>query len=166
MSIFSAISSFDKKFCPVFPQGITSLTSALSNLPIILLFILTIPIRTFLCILSSITEIPLYGVIANLLPPSTLLCSLTYGSSNVCYPNCPYCQNSSECLQIPNQLTTFCSNARPYFSIPNQIFCLIGYILIVLFIPLSEFINIFLALVGKQLCISANPNLCNAVTTS
>jgi len=166
MSIFSTISTFDKKFCPLFPSGINSVTSAVSNLPIILLFILTIPVRTFLCLLSSITDVPLYGVIANLFPPITLPCSLTQGTTNGCYPNCPYCQNSSECLPIPSEITNFCTKSKPYFSILNEIFCLIGYVLIVIITPITELINIFLALVGKQICISANPNNCTAVTTS
>ena len=166
MSFFSTIATFDKRFCPLFPYGINSVTSALSNLPVILLFIFTIPVRTFLCLLSSITNVPIYGVLANLFPPLTLPCSLTEGNTVGCYSNCPYCQNNSECLPIPNTLTNFCTKSRPYFSILNQIFCLIGYVLIVLITPITELINIFLAVIGKQICISANPNNCNTVITS
>jgi len=165
MAIFSDLANFDQRFCPVFPRGIHSFTSAVSNLPIILLFLLTLPIRTFVCILSSITSVPIYGVIANLFPPLTLMCSVTQGNTTACYQNCPYCQNNSECIAIPSQLSTFCTNARPYFSILDEIFCLVGYIIVTLFIPLTEFINIFLALFNKQLCLSANPNYCKAVTS-
>jgi len=165
MSLFTEVAKIDKKFCPVFPRGISSLTSAVSNLPVIILFIISLPVRTFLCVLSSITSVPLYGVLANLFPPLTLACSLTQGSESSCFSNCPYCSENADCLTIPSEVFTFCEKSRPYFSILDQIFCLLGYVLIVLISPITELINIPLALFGKQLCLNSNPNLCSAVSS-
>jgi len=154
---------FQKKiagFCDIFPPGINSLTSFLVNLPIIILWVITIPPRTFLCILSSITQIPILGLIANLFPPSTLFCSLVNGSGLGCNQCQSECNLSGECIGIPQSYIKFCQETLPYFSIFNEIFCLLGYIIAVLLIPAITLINIPLAFIGKQICVSVNPNNC------
>jgi len=161
MAIFSEIVKVEEGICQVFPPGITNFVSAIVNLPVILLWILTLPPRTFLCILSSITQLPLYGLLANLFPPLTLLCSLTTGNSlGGCNSECPGCNQSSECIEIPQSYINFCQKALPYFSIFNQIFCLVGYVILVLAIPITSIINIILVPLGKQLCLGVNPNNC------
>jgi hypothetical protein len=147
-------------FCDVFPPGINSLTSFVVNLPIIMLWVITIPPRTFLCILSSVTQIPILGLIANLFPPSTIFCSLTSGNSLSCQPCNSYCNLSGECVGLPQSYQNFCQKTLPYFSIFNEIFCLLGYIIAVLLIPVITLINIPLSFIGKQICLSVNPNNC------
>lgn len=147
-------------FCDIIPPGIDSLTSFIVNLPLIILWIITLPPRTFLCILASVTQIPLYGLIANIFPPLTLLCSFSQGNTSTCFPNCPYCSNSGECITLPNSYINFCRKALPYFSLFDQIFCLLGYVMIVMSIPFITIINLVLAPLGKQLCVDVNPNNC------
>jgi hypothetical protein len=129
-------------------------------LPIILLWILSIPIRYFFCIILSLTNIPIYGLIANLFPPSTLLCSVCSGQPNNCYSNCPACQNYNECIGLPSIYTNFCLQANQYFSILNTIFCLIGYVMATILLPITEFINLILAFTGYQICLYTNPDNC------
>jgi hypothetical protein len=161
MSFLSEVQQKIEGFCDVFPPGINNALSFVVNLPLVLLWIITLPPRTFLCILTDITEINLYGLIANIFPPITLFCSLTQGSSgNSCFSQCPGCTQSGECVSIPQAYSNFCSKALPYFSIFNQIFCLIGYVIIILITPIISLINIMLAPIGKQLCIDVNPNNC------
>jgi hypothetical protein len=147
-------------FCSVFPPGINSITSVLVNLPVILLWIITLPPRTFLCILSSLAEIPIYGLIANLFPPITILCPICTSSANVCYSNCPGCSNTNECITLPSSISSFCKKAQPYFSLLNEIFCLIGYVILVILQPVIEIINLIIAPTNKQLCLTPNPNNC------
>jgi hypothetical protein len=159
--MMSFLSEIQQKFCDVFPPGIDSIVSFLANLPLVLLWIITLPPRTFLCILTSITQIPLYGFIANIFPPSTLFCSFVNSNSpSTCFANCPSCYKPGECIEMPQQYINFCQNAKPYFSIFNEIFCLIGYILLVLTIPITSILNLVLVLFNKQICISVNPNNC------
>jgi hypothetical protein len=161
MAFLSEVQQKIEGFCDVFPPGIDNVVSFVVNLPIVLLLIITLPPRTFLCILTSFTEIPLYGVLANLFPPITLFCSLAQESANnACFSNCPYCYQSGECVGIPSVYSNFCQKALPYFSLFDQIFCLVGYIILVLIIPITSLINIALAPLGKQLCINVNPNNC------
>jgi len=161
MAFLSEIQEKIEGFCDVFPPGINNAVSFVVNLPLVLLWIITLPPRTFLCIISSFTEIPLYGLIANIFPPITLFCSLTQGgSNNMCFSECPGCYQSGECIGIPTVYSNFCSNALPYFSIFNQIFCLVGYIILILLIPATSLINLALAPLGKQLCINVDPNNC------
>ena len=160
MSFFDILETLDKDVCSLFPPHIDNFKSAIVNLPIILLYIISLPPRTFLCILSSLTNVPLYGLIANLLPPITLFCSWVNGKSNTCYSCCPGCQNNGECVSLPNSIVNFCQKARPYFSIPNQIFCLIGYILAVILTPVRELVNLALAPTGHQICLAFDVNNC------
>jgi len=161
MGFLTQVQSEIEGFCDVLPPNINNLLSFVVNLPVIMLWIITLPPRTFLCILSSITQIPLYGLLANIFPPITLFCSLSQGNPNSeCFSNCSYCYQSNECVNIPSFYNNFCEQALPYFSILNEIFCLIGYIMLVLLIPITSFINIVLAPLGKQLCLSVNPNNC------
>jgi len=161
MAFLSEVQQKIEGYCDVFPPGIDNAIGFVVNLPIVMLWIITIPIRTFLCTLASFTEIPLYGLIANFFPPITLFCSLAQGGNgNSCFSECPYCYNSGECIGIPNSYSNFCTKALPYFSLFDQIFCLIGYIILVLLIPITSLINIALAPIGKQLCINVNPNNC------
>ncbi len=147
-------------FCDLIPPGINNFTSFVVNLPLIMLWIITIPPRFFLCTLTSITQIPFYGLIANLFPPIVLFCSLVPGQSYSCFSNCTGCTQNNECIQIPQGYANFCQKALPYFSIFDQIFCLIGYIMIIMSIPIITLINIILAVFGKQICIDLNPNNC------
>jgi len=160
MSFFNIVETIDKDICSLFPPHIDNFKSAIVNLPIILLYILSLPPRTFLCVLSSLTNIPLYGLIANFLPPSTLFCSWITGNSNTCFPCCPSCKNNAECIQLPKFFVDFCQKAKPYFSIPNQIFCLIGYILTVMLTPVTELVNLVLVPTGRQLCLAFDVNNC------
>ena len=160
MAFLSEVQQKIEGFCDVFPPGINNLVSFIVNLPLILLWIITLPPRTFLCIISSFTEIPLYGLLANIFPPITLFCSLTEGESNTCFKECPTCNQQKECIQIPQSYVNFCQKALPYFSLFNQIFCLIGYVLIILSIPITTIINIVLATFEKQICIDVNVNNC------
>jgi len=160
MAFLSEVQQRIEGFCDVFPPGIDNVVAFIVNLPLVLLWIITLPPRTFLCVLTSFTEIPLYGLIANIFPPITLFCSLTEGESNVCFKSCTACNQENECIQIPQSYINFCQKALPYFSLFNQIFCLIGYILIILSIPITTIINIVLATFGKQICIDVNPNNC------
>jgi len=161
MAFLNEVQQKIEGLCDVFPPEIDNVVSFVVNLPIVLLWIITLPPRTFLCILTSITQIPLYGLIANIFPPITLFCSLTQGNSqNTCFSQCPGCYQSGECVTIPQAYTNFCQKALPYFSLFNEIFCLIGYIIIVLLIPTTTLINLVLAPLGKQLCLSVNPNNC------
>ena len=161
MGFITEVQDAIKGFCDVFPPNINNLTSFVVNLPLIMLWVITLPPRTFLCILSSITQIPILGLIANLFPPITLFCSLTPSSSPTSCNGCnSYCSNSGECISPPQFYLNFCQKTLKYFSIFNEIFCLLGYIILVLLIPVTTLINIALLPLGKQICISVNPNNC------
>jgi len=160
MTFFTILETIDKDICSVFPPHINSFLSVVVNLPIILLYIISLPPRFFLCILASITNVPLLGLLANLFPPSTLFCSIVPGSSNTCYSECPGCQSNAKCVSLPNSYIKFCNEAKPYFSLLNEIFCLIGYVTTVILLPIIELINIVLAPTGNQLCISYDVNNC------
>ena len=147
-------------FCDIIPPGIDSITSFIANLPLVMLWIITLPPRTFFCTLASITQIPIYGLIANLFPPITLFCSLVQGQNTSCFSKCPACTYNNECVQIPQSYINFCQKALPYFSIFDEIFCLLGYVMIVLSLPIITLINIMLLPLGKQICIDVNPNNC------
>jgi len=147
-------------FCDLTPPGINNIISFVVNLPLIMLWIITVPPRFFLCTITSITQIPLLGLLANIFPPITMFCSVVPGSSYACFSNCPNCIQSNECVSIPESYAKFCQETRPYFSIFNQIFCLIGYILVVMSIPIITLVNIVLAFFGKQICVDLNPNNC------
>jgi hypothetical protein len=160
MAFLSEVQEKIEGLCDVFPPGIDNAISFVVNLPLVLLWIITLPPRTFLCILTSFTEIPLYGLIANIFPPITLFCSFAEGESNTCFSNCSYCNQQNSCVGIPQGYINFCQKALPYFSLFNQLFCLIGYILLILSIPITTIINVILATFGKQICINLNPNNC------
>jgi len=160
MSFLSKVQEKIEGYCDVFPPGIDNVVSFLVNLPLILLWIITLPPRTFLCTLASLAEIPLYGLIANIFPPITLFCSYYQSTNSTCFPKCPYCSNNGQCITLPQSYINFCRKALPYFSLFNQIFCLIGYVLTVMSIPIITIINLVLAPLGKQVCIDVNPNYC------
>jgi len=147
-------------FCDVIPPGINSITSFIVNLPLIILWLITLPPRAFLCILASIIQIPFLGLLVNIFPPLTLFCSFCPGSNYSCFENCPSCTQSGECVTVPQFYIDLCRKTLPYFSIFNEIFCLIGYILIIMSIPLITLVNVMLVPTGKQLCVNVNPNNC------
>ena len=154
------LQKIDEFFCDVFPPGINSLTSAIVNLPVILLWIVTLPPRTFFCIISSIAQIPILGVIVNLIPPLTMFCSVSTGQSTSCFQCQNYCQNSGNCISFPQSYINLCQQTLQYFSILNQIFCLLGYVMLVIALPFIQIINFFLSFTGHQICLNLNPNNC------
>jgi len=160
MGFISELQQKIQGFCDLVPPGINNAKSLVINLPLIMLWIITVPPRFFFCTLASITQIPLDGLIANIFPPIVLFCSLVPGQSYSCFSQCPSCTQNNECVQIPQSYTNFCQKALPYFSIFDQIFCLIGYIMMIMSIPIITLINIILAVFGKQICIDLNPNNC------
>jgi hypothetical protein len=89
-----------------------------------------------------------------------MFCSLEEGEGNSCFSECPGCNNGGKCIGVPSFYSNFCKESLKYFSILNQIFCLIGYIIVVIAIPITSLINIILALIGYQLCLDVNPNNC------
>jgi len=146
--------------CDVFPPGINSFTSVLVNLPLILLWLITLPPRFFFCVLSSITQIPIYGLIMNVFPPLAVFCPFTQSSEVVCFSNCPGCSISGTCVTIPSSISNFCTKALPYFSILDQMFCLLGYIVWVIAYPSIELLNIIFAPTGRQICLIPDANVC------
>ena len=154
------LQKIDDFFCNVFPPGINSFASALANLPVILLWIITLPPRFFLCIISSIAQIPILGAIVNLIPPITLFCSVCEGQATSCFQCQNYCQNSAECVSFPQSYINLCQQTKQYFSILNQIFCLIGYVMLAIALPFVQIINFFLSFTGHQICLNLNPNNC------
>ena len=147
-------------FCHLFPPSINSISSFVVNLPFIFLFMGSLPIRFFLCTVVSLSSIPIYPLIANLFPPSTLFCSVCPSSQYTCYQNCPSCQTSIPCVSIPTQYTDFCSQTFSYWSIWNTIFCLSGSVLLILAYPLIEFINLIISPLNVQICYTVDPNNC------
>jgi hypothetical protein len=154
------LQKFDKSFCSIFPPGIDSFTSVLVNLPIILLWIISLPPRTFLCLLTSIGQVNVLGVIINLIPPLTMFCSVCPGTSSSCFQCSNYCQNNAECITLPQSYINLCQQTKQYFSILNEIFCLLGYVLLSLILPFTQIINFILSFTGHQICLSLNPNNC------
>jgi len=146
--------------CDVFPPGINSFTSLVVNLPIILLWFITLPPRFFLCVLSSITQIPIYGLIINLIPPLAIFCPFTQSSEVVCYSNCPGCSYSGKCVTIPSELSNFCTKSLPYFSVLDKMFCLLGYIAGIIMYPTIELLNIIFAPTDRQICLVPDANIC------
>jgi len=150
----------DKAFCDVFPPGIDSFTSIVVNLPVIVLWILTLPPRTFLCLIASIGEVNPLALLINLFPPITMFCSVCPGQSSSCFQCSNYCNESSECITLPQSYINLCRQTQKYFSLLNQVFCLIGYVMLSIALPLVQIINFILVFTGHQICISLNPNNC------
>jgi len=151
-----------QNFCNILPPVFTNIADVLVNLPIILLFLITLPVRFFVCILSVITKISPTCALLNIFPFLSIICPLVTASTSAysCYGNCKYCQ-SGTCVEYPQSLINLCTQCQNQYSILNKIFCDIGVVLFSLLIPFTTLINIVLIpATGKQLCISVNPNAC------
>lgn len=163
----SEIASFLKEyngFCDLLPPGAdSSIVAFLANLPLVLLFLITTPIRFFVCIFSSITSINIVCALLNLLPPATIaLPFLTASSPPVCNEGCKYCKGGKgECLNYNKKVANYLLNCVSQFSVLNKIFCLIGVQIANILNPIIAFINplIFLA-IRKEICLNTNPSIC------
>lgn len=149
-------------FCEIVPPIYNTATDLLVNLPILLLYLITLPVRFFICQFSAFTGINFVCALINLLPPFTMLCPLFTAnqSESSCYGDCKYCL-TSECLQYPQTVANICIECQQSFSILNKIFCNIGVLLYSFISPVTVIINVFLVpIIGKQFCINVNPYIC------
>lgn len=151
-------------FCGLLPPSVdNSITSFLVNLPFVLLFLITTPIRFFICIFSGITKINIACAVINLFAPGTIaLPFITAKSPPVCTSECQYCQSvKNECANYNSEIASYFLKCQNQFSILNKIFCLVGVIIADILNPIIAFINplIYLA-IHKVICLNTNPSIC------
>lgn len=164
MSEIAEILNKYNAFCHLLPPGAdSSIVAFLANLPLVLLFLITTPIRFFICIFSSITSINLVCALINLLPPSTIILPfITASTPPVCTSECVYCKaGRGECVNYNAKIASYFTNCQSQFSVLNKIFCLVGVIIADVLEPILAFINplIYLA-IGKEVCLNTNPSIC------
>lgn len=164
MSVIAEVLKQYNAFCQLLPPGVTSsLADLMANLPIILFFLVTTPVRFFICIFSSITKINLICALINLFPPSTLILPfITQQSPQACTTQCQYCvTNNTTCINYFPQITNYFNQCSNQWSILNKIFCLLGIIIAEIINPFLVFINplIYLA-VHKVICLNTDPSIC------
>lgn len=164
MSVIAEVIKQYNTFCQLLPPGVTSSVSDfLANLPIIVLFLVTIPIRFFLCIFSSVTKVNLLCVAFNLFPISTLaLPFISQQTPQACNTQCPYCvSNNVPCINYFPQILNYYNQCKNQWSILNKIFCLLGVIIAEILNPFLVFINplIYLA-VHKVICLNTDLSIC------
>lgn len=151
-------------FCGLLPPSVdNSLSSFLANLPIILLFLVTVPVRFFICIFAGLAKINPICSLINLLPPVAIaLPFLTAQSPPVCNNQCQYCQSGKgECLNYNPTLAKYFNQCEKQLSILNKIFCLVGIIIADVINPILTFINPLLYLaIHKVICLNTNPSVC------
>lgn len=163
----SEIQEFFQKynsFCGLLPPSVdSSITSFLANLPFVLLFLITIPIRFFICVFSSITKINIACAVINLFAPASIIIPfITAQSPPVCTTNCSYCiSETNECANYNSEIASYFTKCQNQYSILNKIFCLIGIIIANILNPIIAFINplIYLA-IHKVICLNTNPSIC------
>lgn len=143
-------------FCDLIPP-VDSLQSFLANLPIIISYLATIPIRYFLCLLLTILDFLNPCFIYNLFP---IISIIEPYLSAVSHPpcimfGCTCCYNSCN-LNIPNIF------ADCPASVFNFVFCLLGAIMGYTMLPIIDIVNLIASLVGSHFCIPI-PNLQNCL---
>lgn len=151
-------------FCGLLPPSVdTSILAFLSNLPIILVFLITVPIRFFICIFSGLAKINPICVLINLFPPLAIVIPfVTAQYPPVCNTQCQYCQSGKgECLNYNQTIANYFNQCENQLSILNKIFCLVGIIIADILNPILTFINplIYLA-IHKVICLNTNPSVC------
>ncbi|ALG96790.1 hypothetical protein [Acidianus bottle-shaped virus 2 strain ABV2] len=151
-------------FCGLLPPSVdSSITSFLANLPFVLLFLITTPIRFFICIFSSITSINITCAVINLFAPASIIIPfITAQSPPVCSTQCQYCSaQTGECANYNSEIASYFTNCQNQFSILNKVFCLIGVTIADILNPIIAFINplIYLA-IHKVICLNTNPSIC------
>ncbi|ALG96863.1 hypothetical protein [Acidianus bottle-shaped virus 3 strain ABV3] len=147
--------------CSLLPPVFTNLVDVLINLPIILLYLITLPVRFFVCFLAQLINVSPWCLIFNLFPMISMVCPFLTASPSEysCYGNCPYCV-SSECVQFPPCFSILCTACK--YSIFNKIFCDFGVVLLSMIQPLTVLINIItVPIFHKALCLNVNPEICN-----
>lgn len=164
MSVIAEVLKQYNAFCQLLPPGVSSsLSTFLANLPIIVLFLVSIPIRFFICIFSTVTKIDLICVLINLFPISTfVLPFITQQTAQGCNTYCPFCiTNNTTCINYFPQITKYFNQCSNQWSVLNKIFCLLGVIIAEIINPFLVFINplIYLA-VHKVICLNTNLSLC------
>ena len=154
----SSIDEFYEKidlFCDIIPP-VTSLQEFVANAPLVFLYLVTLPLRLFLCLVLSLVDANILCVIYNVFPFVSIFQSLTTTPPPAC--NCPYCHTSSNCISIPTPNTLFQGCPQSIF---NVVFCLIGSVLVLTLSLITSFINPFIYFFfGKSLCIYANIEQC------
>ena len=142
--------------CDVFPP-LPNEVWYLTNLPVIGLYLVTLPIRFLICYLASLLDINPFCFLYNLVPIVSLLTPLTTGSPYQC--NCPNCTNATNCIDLSNPFAQYFQNCTP--SVFNEVFCLIGAVLFTVLEILVSFVNPIIAFfLNKAVCIDVNPDLC------
>ncbi|ABP73434.1 hypothetical protein [Acidianus bottle-shaped virus] len=161
------IGEFLKKyagFCGLLPPSVdNSLLDFLANLPIILVFLITMPVRFFICIFAGLAKVNPICVLINLLPPLAIAIPfVTAQTPPVCSTQCQYCQSGKgECLNYNPTIAKYFTQCEKQLSVLNKIFCLVGIIIADVLNPILAFINplIYLA-IHKVICLNTNPCIC------
>lgn len=164
MSIIGEVLRQYNAFCQLLPPGVTnSVETFLANLPLIILFLVTIPVRFFLCVFSTITKINLICVLFNVFPPANfVLPFISAKTSPSCNTQCKYCTKQNiMCINYFPQIVKYFNECKKQMSILNKIFCLLGIIIADIINPFLVFINplIYLA-TNKIICINTDPSIC------
>ena len=157
-NLIDAIQNFETEvqvFCDLIPP-VKNVEQFLASLPIVLLYLVTIPLRFFICLLASVFEVNPLCLIYNLFPFISLIEPLETSSSSTC--PCCGCKQY-DCINFSNPVLQAFSKCTP--SVLNTVFCLIGGdILLVLEIFLQFFNPIIAKFVGKQICVNVNFGVC------
>ncbi len=155
MSLFQLLSEVineSKFFCNVIVP-VDSILDFLANLPVEAFFLLTIPIRFFVCLLLEIFNVNPYCILYNLAFPVSMLCPLVNMNSQLAcstYNNSCCLQSNCKSIVVPF-IQSLCQNCQP--SVLNYIFCVIGYVIEVALTPLIFLINpIIASIIGEPIC--------------
>ncbi|MEM3320640.1 MAG: hypothetical protein QXD27_09290 [Metallosphaera sp.] len=134
----SEIKNKTRLACEILPP-VSSVPSLFANLPVLILYIITLPLRFLLCPLLNVVGNPLC-LIYNLFPPLGVLNAL--GSTNCKSFNCNNCSTS-----IPNPFAGCQGNVF------NYLFCVLGGSLLSFVNPLIVLLNGVFSFLGLDYCL-------------
>lgn len=145
------------RYCHLLPPGIDSITSFLVNLPIIIFFIITFPIRYFICLFITEAKVSGLCILYNIFPFISIVCPFLskVSQSQYCYGSCSGCKTQIQhCIGSKKTIEYMCNVcAKKYQSVLNAIFCTMGDIVGLMIYPIILLINALITpLTGKSLC--------------